>query len=177
MSRLKKRPVQIGILALLVLAAGLVSWLVLLRDDDSGKGGPVAGSVAGLRALSRATGHRVYWAGEWKGHTYELTRGRDGSTYVRYLPQGVSLGDSRASFLTIGTYVERNAAAIVRRAARRNNVKAAKVRGGGVAVANPSKPDSVYIGYPSTGLLVEVFHPSPPIARRVARSGRVVPVR
>jgi hypothetical protein len=174
---LGRRPVQIGIAVAAVAVAAVAVAVLVLRDDDSAKGGPVAGSVAGLRALARTTGHPVYWAGERKGSTYELTRDRNGSTYVRYLPQGVALGDSRASFLTIGTYVEPNASAIVRRAARRNRVKAAKVRGGGVAVANPSKPDSVYIGYPSTGLLVEVFHPSPASARRLARSGRVVPVR
>jgi hypothetical protein len=170
--------VQIGVaLAAAAVTAAVAAAVLVLSNDDSPKGGPVAGSVAGLRALARATGHPVYWAGEKKGRTYELTRGRDGSTYVRYLPQGVALGDSRASFLTVGTYVEPHATAVVRRAARRNGVRAAKVRGGGVAVANPAKPDSVYIGYPRTGLLVEVFHPSPASARRLARSGRVVPVR
>src|SRR5919201_2839756 len=50
--------------------------------------GSKAASVEQLKALASALGHRIYWAGARKSVTYELTRTKDGSVYVRYLPLG-----------------------------------------------------------------------------------------
>ena len=37
----------------------------------------------------------MYWAGPIAGMSYELTKLKDGRIYVRYLPDGVELGDPR----------------------------------------------------------------------------------
>jgi hypothetical protein len=49
--------------------------------------------------------------------------------------------------------------------------------GGGLALITPGHPKSVYLAFPRTPVQVEVYDPSPAVARAVALSGRVVPIR
>src|SRR5437870_1086939 len=121
--RMKLRPqVRLGAIVALAIAAGFVAWLVV-RDHGSttapsgpnptvagsrgsaGPGlGPVGMSRAALVKLQRSVHHPIYWAGPKPGYTYELTQRRDGTIYVRYLPQGVRVGDPRGAFLIVVTY-------------------------------------------------------------------------
>ena len=172
---------------LVVLAAGVGAWL-LLRDsgDDpsrSDAGEPerprpksTAVSARQLRALRRGTGYDLYWAGPRPGATYELTRTADGATFIRYLPQGVSVGDPSTDYLTIGTYPRQNAFRGLRRLARRDSVSL-DVVGRGIAVYRRDRPQSVYLAFPGEEVQVEVYDPSPERARRLARSGRVRAIR
>ena len=115
---MKLRPqVRLGAIVALAIAAGFVAWLVV-RDHGSttapsgpnptvagsrgsaGPGlGPVGMSRAALVKLQRSVHHPIYWAGPKPGYTYELTQRRDGTIYVRYLPQGVRVGDPRGAFV------------------------------------------------------------------------------
>jgi len=170
-----------AVLAVAIAAAFLV-WLVFIKDDDNDNGGggapPASVSTEGLRSLSDEVGHAVYWAGPRSKDTYELTRTKDGSIYVRYLPAGVQVGDPRPEFLTIGTYPHPNAVGTVREASRREGAVARRIKGGGLAVSNKARRRSTYLAYPSDpDLLLEVFDPSPARSRKLAASGRVVPAR
>jgi hypothetical protein len=171
--------VRLGALVALGLAAFVVGWLVMNRGGDTppAPSGAAATSEAELRSFAGTVSHPVYWAGAKDGFTYELTRTSDGRIYVRYLPEGTSVGDRRPRFLTVGTYPRAGAFAELKRAARAKGAVSIKLERGGLAVFSDARPTSVYFGYPDARYQVEVFHPSSTEARRLALSGQVVPVR
>ena len=171
---------RLGALIVVGLVAFLIGWVVLNRSDDAPP--PAAGSGASaaseseLRAFADSVSHPVYWAGPKEGYTYELTQTTNGLVYVRYLPEGTDVGDTRSQFLTIGTYPRTGAFAELQRAAKAKGAVSLKVGDDGLAVFSQSRPRSVYLGYPDAKYQVEVFHPSPDEARRLALTGAVVPV-
>jgi hypothetical protein len=172
--------VRLGALLAVGLAAFFVGWLMLGRGDDTPPApgsGASATSESELRSFAESAPHPVYWAGGKDGHTYELTRTTDGRVYVRYLPEGTEVGDPRSRFLTVGTYPRAGAFAELQRAAKAKGAVSLKLAKGGLAVFSEAKPTSVYFGYPDARYQVEVYHPSPDEARRLALSGQVVPVR
>jgi hypothetical protein len=137
---------------------------------------PVASSIAGLKAFATAVGHPVYWAGPLRPYTYELRLTQQGRVFVRYLPKGVSVGDRRASFLTVATYPVPNAVTALGRAAARGGV-GLKISQDGFAYYEPSRPTSVYFARRSfPNYEVEVFAPSPRHARSLVLSGQIRPV-
>jgi hypothetical protein len=171
---------RLGALLAIGLAAFLVGWLVMSRGDDSSAPAPGAGASATseseLRSFAESSPHPVYWAGPKDGYTYELTRTSDGKVFVRYLPEGTQVGDPRPRFLTVATYPRAGAFAELRRAARTDGSVSLKLPRGGLAVFSEAQPTSVYLGYPKARYQVEVYHPSPDEARRLALAGQVVPV-
>ena len=44
---------------------------------------------------------------------------------------------------------------------------------GGLAVLNPKRPTSVYLGYPGVAYQVEVFSPKPGEARSLVENGKI----
>ena len=177
--RLGKPQLRLGALLAVGLAAFLVGWLVLHRDDDTAQPaapGASAASEGDLRALAASSPAPVYWAGPKEGFTYELTKTTDGRVYVRYLPEGTEIGTPRSTFLTIGTYPRPRAFAELQRAGRAKGALSLKIENGGLAVLSQGR-SSVYFGYPDARYQVEVYHPSPDEARRLALSGQVVPVK
>src|SRR5205807_1386507 len=101
---------RVGTVVVLAVAAGVVTWVVL--DQTGGSSTPsatsppapagrtvVALSPQGLRVLSGALRHPIYWVGPKPGYTYEVTQTpSNGNIYVRYLPPGVKIKDNRPSF-------------------------------------------------------------------------------
>ena len=159
------------------LAAFLVGWVGRGGDAPSVVGsGATAASESELKAFADSVPHPVYWAGPNEGYTYELTQTTNGLVYVRYLPEGTDVGDPRPQFLTVGTYPRAGAFAELQRAAKAKGAVSLKIGDDGLAVFSQSRPTSVYLGYPEATYQVEVFHPSPDEARRLALSGAVVPV-
>jgi hypothetical protein len=134
-------------------------------------------SVQQLKALAVTLGHPLYWAGVHPGTTYELTQTRDGSVYIRYLPSGVSVGDRRADYLTIGTYPQSGAFELLKSTATRNHVSTSKIPEGGLALVDNKHPTSVYVVYPRVDLQIEVYDPAPGRARKLVGSGQITPVR
>jgi hypothetical protein len=136
----------------------------------------VAASLSDLKNLQSSLRHPIYWVGAKSNFTYELTKTNGGNVYVRYLPSGVKVGDSRPEFLTVGTYPQANAYQNIQTAAKRKGARETKLSGGGLAVENSARPTSVYVAYPNSSLLIEVFDPSAKVARTIVRSGQVVPL-
>jgi hypothetical protein len=139
--------------------------------------GSAATSVQQLKALAVKLGHPIYWAGAEPNDTYEFTRTKDGSLYVRYLPQGISVGDPRPNYLTIGTYPQKGALKILKATAAKNQVPTMNVDNGGLAFVDKKHPTSVYIAYPNTDFQIEVYDPAPGRARQLVTSGQITPVR
>lgn len=172
---------RLGALIAVGLAAFLIGWMAMNRGGDDAPPAPGSGASAAseseLKAFADSATHPVYWAGPKEGHTYELTQTTNGFVYVRYLPEGTEVGDPRSRFLTIGTYPRRGAFAELQRAAKAKGSVSVKIGEGGLAVFSEARPTSVYVGYPDAKYQVEVFHPSPDEARRLALSGQVVSVQ
>jgi hypothetical protein len=139
--------------------------------------GSTATSVEQLKALSEELGHPIYWAGAQQGVTYELTRTRDNRVYIRYLPSGAQVGDTRPKYLTVGTYPQKGAFGILKATAAKNRVRTIAVAGGGLAFVDRKRPTSAYIAYPGLDVQVEVYDPTPGRAGQLLQSGEIEPVR
>lgn len=193
--RSRQAPIRIGAVVALALAIAFVVWLVVRGNDNSstantgttpaakpGKTTPApratvkAASVSTLRALARASGHPIYWAGPQRKVKYELTQVTDGRIYIRYLPKGVPIGERRAPYLTIGTYPVTNAYKANRTAAKETGAVTFHTKRGGLAVYNQGAATSVYLAFPGSKYQVEVFDPNPSQARQLVRSGTVRPI-
>ncbi len=175
------RQLRFGVLAALGLLVFLVAWILLRGSDDSPKTSAAPGparlvAADELKTFAASVDHPVYWAGARGVNSYELTRTADGRVYVRYLPAGTQAGDSRAKFLTVGTYPRAAAFAELKRAAKAKGAVNVKLPRGGLMVFSERKPTSIYIGYPKGRYQVEVYHPSADVARRLVLSGQVRPV-
>jgi hypothetical protein len=138
---------------------------------------PQAASVQQLKTVAALLGHPIYWAGAKARYMYELTRTRGGSVYVRYLPRGVQVGVARPDYLTIGTYPQKGALAILKATAAKNHVATISVAGGGTAFVDTSHPTSVYVAYPNVDLQIEIYDPAAGRARQLVTSGQIVPIR
>jgi hypothetical protein len=159
-------------------AVGLaLAWT--LGDDEEAPtpGEPAKVSSADLRALARATDHPVYWAGRSRDDGYELTETKRGAIHVRYLPAGTAAGDKRPAFLTVSTYPYTRAYAVTSASAERPGMAGRPAPAGGIAAWSRRRPTNVYLAYPGSDVLVEVFHPDPEQARRLATAGDVGPIR
>jgi hypothetical protein len=168
--------VALAVLAGLVIAVALIGWDAFSGDGDASRPATGAQSASESELRELAASQPVYWAGPRAGQTYELTRTSDGRVFVRYLPQGVKVGDSRPQFLTVATYPRKSAFADLQRASKASGAVSRKLPNGGLAVYRPGS-SSVYFGYPDVNYQVEVFAPSPTTARSLVFNGQVVPVR
>jgi hypothetical protein len=136
-----------------------------------------AASVPELRALATELGHPIYWAGPAHNRTYELTRTEDDRVYIRYLPPGVQPGAGGATYVTVGTYPQRNAFTLLKARAAKLQATPIKLPGGGVAYIDTSRPASAYLAYPDDDLQVEIYTPDPAETERLLTSREIVPVR
>jgi hypothetical protein len=135
--------------------------------------GPVAVSPEQLRSLTSSVAHPVYWAGPRANMTYELAQNSNGSTFVRYLPKGVPVGDP-GNYLTVATYPLANAFAVTQRTGQDPKTVMIRLPSGGIAVYG--KPTAVFLAYPGVDAQIEVFDPSPLVPSKLAQSGEIVPV-
>ena len=135
-----------------------------------------AASTSALGSWVATVGHPVYWAGPEQGYRYELTHTTDGRIYIRYLPAGVAVGSSAPDYLTVGTYPVKNALSTVRAIGSKSGGSLIRLAAGGLAAVDPDHPLSTYIAYPGAGYEVEVYDPSPGMARRLVDSGAIARV-
>ena len=175
----KLNPLRVGLAVAVAVVIGVVVWLVAggsgsSSSKDSTK--PHAATQAELTQLAAKLKHPIYWTGPKAGYTYELTQTEKGNVYVRYLPQGVQVGDQRADFVTVGTYPDANPMRSIATALKRKGTTRLSAPNGGVAVQDGAHPTSVYLGFPNSSLLLEIFAPNPTKARTIAKSGTVVPL-
>jgi len=136
--------------------------------------GPVLASTAELKAVSKALRKPIYWAGPEKGYRYELTRTTNGYMYVRYLPHGVHAGVASPKFLIVATYPVRGAYSKIKKAAHGKPVSGPN---GSIYWVRPNNPRSVLVAFPNVPYEIEIYDPSPKVARSIAADGLVRPVR
>lgn len=168
-----RRPLAAAAVLLLAIAiAG--ATLVLTRDEDGAQVGvPTLTSADGLLKTAATTRDPIYWAGTRPGTRYELTRTRRHKSFVRYLPDGVDAGDERPGFLTVATYPQSRAYTVAAKSSRRAEMARAATPSGGLATWSRRRPNHVYLAYPGTDQLIEVFSPRGGDARRLVLAGEI----
>lgn len=174
--RLARRPLVIALLALPL--AALLAVLLLGGRGGDGAAAPQATDSAQLQELAATIGHPVFWAGApAAGTELELTHAADDAVYVRYLGADGALGDQRGRFTTVGTYPVSGAFAVLGRAAEQPTAVTRDLPGGGLALLDTRRPQSVYLAWPGADYEVEVFDPSPKRALDLVLTGAVAPAR
>ena len=160
----------------LVVAAAVTGTLNMLGGDERSKGVPIETTVKQLRATAANADRPIYWAGSAPGARLELTETKAGKTFVRYLPAGVRVGDRQISSLTVASYPVPRAYAATEKSSRKKTMVHARTLGGGLAVWSRTRPSNVYLAYPGSDALVEVFSPGAVLGQRLVLSGAVAPV-
>lgn len=171
----KRGRLAAGACLALIVAVACVA-LFTRSEDDPRAGVPVRMSLGDLREAAAKSHGPIYWAGTRPGTRFELTQTRQGKFFVRYLPEGVEAGDKRPAFLTVATYPQRHAYAVAEKSSRRGAMVGAPTPSGGLATWSRKRRSSVYLAYPGTDQLIEVFSPRPGDARRLVLAGDIGPV-
>lgn len=133
-------------------------------------------TAAQLHALPDRAGHPVYWAGPQPRDTYEVTWAPKGNVLVRYLTGGATVGTKSQKFLIVATYPESEAYAQAVKGSRVKGALVLHLANGGLGVSQAKIPHSVYVAYPGLPVLIEVYSPSPAVARRLVISGQITRV-
>jgi hypothetical protein len=180
MSWLRGTPLWYLAAVVLGAAAAVVAFALVVGfgdDESTSRGKPREVTAAELRSFALSAEHPIYWAGTIPGLRLELTHTVRGHVFIRYLPDDVSIGSSRSIYTTIGSYPMKNAYGVARTAAAKPDATRRAAPGGGLAVWRRGQPRTVYVAYPGSQVLVEVYAANPSRARALALSGRVGPIR
>lgn len=167
-----------GIAALVVVVALILFLTGVIggASDDSSDAASRELSASELRDFAGSNGRTVYWAGELPGRRLELSEAQR-NVWVRYLTGDAVVGDGRPAFTTIGTYPFNSSLREVRRRSRAKGMDSRPAPDGGLATWSLQRPNSVYLAFPDSNVLVEVYDPDAVRARQFAISGDVGPIR
>ena len=171
----------------IIVAVGIVAFLLLSGGNDSGAGNesgskvaatgrPQAATLDQVRDVANSVGHTVYWAGEQPGFHFELTVDPDGKVYIRYLAEGSPVGSGRVTSLTIGTYPYIDAFGTLQTAARRGGGMTDRTPDDGLVVSFPNSPNNVYVAFQGSNYEIEVYDPHPGRALELATAGSITPI-
>lgn len=167
-------------IAALATAALVLALLVGCGGSDSDQRTSPAGaevvSPDSLQEIASESTKPIYWAGEQDGAELELSQPDESRTYVRYLTGDAEAGDKRADFLTVSTYVQPNAVAVLRRQSERSRGTIGHGSGDATVYYDRANPRSVYLAYPGSSVEVEVYDPRFERALRLVNSGQVIAV-
>jgi hypothetical protein len=159
--------------ALLMVAAFLAGSIITYSFTSSSTPTPVASTstftdvIAGKVALTESEliaavkklGVDVYWAGPVNGAKYTLAVPADGQAYVRYLPNGNGLTDTKPNYVVIATYTTTNAFSATQAAGNQSNGVTFINAEGAAVYYNKDTPTNVYVAYPNLNYQIEVFDP------------------
>jgi hypothetical protein len=169
----KKKLAQNSKIALLMLAAFIAGSVITFSFTSSSNTTPTAPTstftevITGKVALSESElidavkklGVDVYWAGPVKGAKYTLAVPADGQAYVRYLPNGQGLTDTKPNYVVIATYTTTNAFSATQAAGNQSNGVTFVNAEGAAVYYNKDTPTNVYVAYPNLNYQIEVFDP------------------
>ena len=132
----------------------------------------IAGKVAltepELIAAVKQLGVDVYWAGPVKDAKYTLAVPADGQAYVRYLPNGQGIEDTKPNYVVIATYTTTDAFTATQAAGNTTNGVTFINAQGAAVYYNKDTPTNVYVAYPNLNFQIEVFDPIAATALEIA---------
>ena len=178
------RTVRIGLGVLLVIALLIFGAVKLFGGDDNGSGGggstegPVGLSASELADKAGDLDHTAYWLGPMPDvDQYELTSTPDGRIYIRYLTQGAKAGDTRASFLSVGTYDIPDALDALRTAEKAGGTKGITQAPGATLLQAGNGLSTYIVLDDKPDLQIEIYSPKPGESFRLAKSGDLEPLK
>lgn len=159
--------------ALLMLVAFIVGSLFTYGITKNTTPTPVASTstftdvIAGKVALTenelidavKKLGVDVYWAGPVDGAKYTLSAPAEGQVYLRYLPNGDGLTDTKPNYVVIATYTTADAFTATQAAGNQSNGVTFINNQGAAVYYNKDVPTNVYVAYPNLSYQIEVFSP------------------
>jgi len=158
-SKAVQRWIAIILVAVVLVGGFFVVSKIRANSDPKRLQGKVALSAGELRDLVISKKLTVYWAGPVDGAKYTLIATSPSAAFVRYLPGGVGVSDTKTLFRAIGTYQQKDAFSITQVAGQsKGNVGFINADGNAVFYVK-TRPTNVYIGIPKLNLQVEVFDP------------------
>jgi hypothetical protein len=172
----------VGKTAILMMFVAVVSSALTYTLTNSSSSTPaattstftevIAGKVAltepELIAAVKQLGVDVYWAGPVKDAKYTLAVPADGQAYVRYLPNGQGIEDTKPNFVVIATYTTTDAFTATQAAGNTTNGVTFVNTEGAAVYYNKDTPTNVYVAYPNLNYQIEVFHPIAATALEIA---------
>ena len=152
------------VLTSLIIVALLVGGFFAVKQfrgtsDIANIQGKVALSAQELRNVVNAKKITAYWAGPQDGAKYTLIATTPGVAFVRYLPGGVGLNDTKTLFRAIGTYTQKNAFAVSTAGANATGNAGFVSADGNAVFYSTARPTNIYIGIKGKDIQVEVFDP------------------
>lgn len=170
--------------ALLMTLSALISWLLTysFTNNSNTSASPkavssaftdvIAGKVAltegELIAAVKKLGKDVYWAGPVKNAKYTLAVPADGQAYVRYLPNGQGIADTKPNYVVIATYTTADAFKATQAAGNASNGVTFINAEGAAVYYNKSTPTNVYVAYANKNYQIEIFDPIPATSLDIA---------
>jgi hypothetical protein len=112
-----------------------------------------------LISAVKQLGVDVYWAGPVEGAKYTISAPAEGQVYVRYLPNGEGLTDTKANYVVIATYATSDAFTATQAAGNQTNGVTFINTQGAAVFYSKDTPTNVYVAYPNIDFQVEVFSP------------------
>jgi hypothetical protein len=112
-----------------------------------------------LISAAKQLGVDVYWAGPVDGAKYTISAPAEGQVYVRYLPNGEGLTDTKANYVVIATYATSDAFTATQAAGNQTNGVTFINNQGAAVFYSKDAPTNVYVAYPNIDIQVEVFSP------------------
>jgi hypothetical protein len=178
----KKKGGLLKVILLMILAALISSGLTYSITSKSSTASPAAATstftevIAGKVALTepeliaavKKLGVDVYWAGPVKDAKYTLAVPADGQAYVRYLPNGQGIEDTKPNYVVIATYTTTDAFTATQAAGNTTNGVTFVNTEGAAVYYNKDTPTNVYVAYPNLNYQIEVFHPIATTALEIA---------
>ncbi len=147
-------------LVLVVLTVGGYVFVSKSSNSDVDKiQGKVALSAQELIDVVAAKRLTVYWVGPQEGAKYSLIVSSPTLAYLRYLPGGVGLTDTKTLFRIIGTYSMKDAFTVVTNTGSLlGNVGFTNADGNSVFYST-SRTTNVYVGIKGKDTQVEIYDP------------------
>jgi hypothetical protein len=112
-----------------------------------------------LISAVKQLGVDVYWAGPVEGAKYTLSAPAEGQVYVRYLPNGEGLTDTKPNYVVIATYATPDAFTATQAAGNQTNGVTFISSQGAAVFYSKDAPTNVYVAYPNIDIQIEVFSP------------------
>ena len=154
-----------GLIALVaVVIVGLLGYFFVSRSHTSAGDlekmqGNVALSEQQLHDVVVNNHLTVFWAGPQAGAKYSLNATNLARIFVKYLPGGVGINDTKTPFRTVGTYVQKSAYQVATYTGTLSG-NVGTVNGDGNAIFYSSARDTnVYVGVKGKDIQVEVYDP------------------
>ena len=130
-----------------------------------------------LKATVKELGQTVFWAGAMKDAKYTLNAANTDQIYVRYLPKGKGVSDTKPDYRVIATYKQVNAFAATVAAGNQSNGVTFSSSDGAIIYYNKVSPNNIYLAYKSSDFQIEVFDPDQNTAVQLATTSHtIVPI-